>query len=52
MIFNKTQRKIKKLSKYITTIDEEIQYTRFINREIMLNVITPQTAEQINSLIR
>ena len=52
MIFNKTQRKIKKLSKYITTIDDEIQYTRFINREIMLNVITPQTAEQINSLIR
>ena len=52
MIFNKPIKKIEKLSKYLSTVEDEIKYLKFTNREIILNMITPQTAEEIDSLIR
>ena len=52
MIFNKPIKKIEKLSKYLSTIEDEMRYLKFTNREIILNMITPQTAEEIDSLIR
>jgi hypothetical protein len=52
MIFNKPIKKIEKLNKYLSTIEDEIKYLKFSNREIILNMITPQIAEEIDSLIR
>ena len=52
MIFNKPIKKIEKLNKYLSTVEDEMRYLKFTNREIILNMITPQTAEEIDSLIR
>jgi ATP-dependent protease ClpP protease subunit len=52
MIFNRINKKIKKLQKYLTSAQDKIKYAKFINREIILNAITPDTAEEVDSLIR
>ena len=51
-MFNRTNKKIEKLKQYLTTTEGEIKYSKYLNREIIVNMITPQTAEEVDSLIR
>lgn len=52
MIFNKTPKALKRTKAYITSTEELIKYSKFANREIILNEITPQIAEEIDNMIR
>lgn len=45
-------KKTSKYKKYITAIDDIPQYMKLANREIQIDMITPQNAETIDGLIR
>jgi len=52
MIFNKIKKGLQRTKTYLTSSEELIKYSKFTSREIILNEINPQTAEEIDSIIR
>ena len=52
MIFDKTARGIKKARKFLTSSKEVAEFSKFSNREIILNEISWRTAQEVDELIR